>query len=143
MCILPLNIANEKIFFAFWMLFMLLFSVSILAIVNRILTLSLESFRKRAIRKLINMDKFREPSKMLIEDFLGRKVLKQTAIGDWYMLLQVGKNIDGHFFNLFVYELAKVYRREWELEYGEDVEANETLQHDNQEIPLIEVNSSQ
>ena len=128
MCILPLNIANEKIFFAFWLLFMLLFSVSVLAIVYRILTLASPSFRKRAIKKLIDMDRWR-PSK--IEDFLGRGILKPTAIGDWYMLLRVGKNIDGHYFNLFVDELAKVYKTEWNLEYGEDVEANdETLEQD-------------
>ena len=120
---------------------MLLFSVSVLAIVYRILTLASPSFRKRAIKKLIDMDRWR-PSK--IEDFLGGGILKQTAIGDWYMLLRVGKNIDGHYFNLFVDELAKVYKTEWNLEYGEDVEANdETLEQDKQEIPLIEVNSSQ
>ena len=140
MCILPLNIANEKIFFAFWLLFMLLFSVSILAFVYRILTLSSTSFRKRAIKKLIDIDRWRTSK---IEDFLGRGILKPTAIGDWYMLLQVGKNIDGHYFNLFVKELAKVYKTEWKLEYGEDLEANETLEQDNQKIPLVEVNSSQ
>ena len=140
MCILPLNIANEKIFFAFWLLFMLLFSVSILAIVNRIVTVSLQSFRKIAIRKLIEMGRFRRPAQMMIEDFLGREILEPRAIGDWYMLLQVGKNVDGHYFNLFVDELAKLHKAEWKLEYGEDVEANETLEQDNQGIPLIETN---
>ena len=142
MCILPLNIANEKIFFAFWLLFMLLFSVSILAIVNRILTVSSSSFRKIAIRKLIEMGRFRRPAQLLIEDFLGREILELKAIGDWYMLLQVGKNVDGHYFDLFVNELAKLFTTGWRLEYGDDVEANETLEQDNQGIPLIEVNSS-
>ena len=118
---------------------MLLFSVSILAFVYRILTLSSTSFRKRAIKKLIDIDRWRTSK---IEDFLGRGILKPTAIGDWYMLLQVGKNVDGHYFDLFVNELAKLLTTGWRLEYGDDVEANETLEQDNQGIPLIEVNSS-
>ena len=93
------------------------------------------------------MGRFREAGRRSIEDFLEKEILGLTAIGDWYMLLQVGENVDGHYFNLFVDELVKLYKTEWRLEYGEDVEAtgnaSTTLEQGNQEIPMMEVNSSQ
>ena len=135
MCILPLNIANEKIFFAFWLLFMLLFSVSILAIVNRIVTLSLPWRRKRAIRKLIKMGRFREASRRSIEDFLDKEILELTAIGDWYMLLQVGENVDGHYFNYFVVELSNALEKGWRYRSGLP-ELDEVSTDDDETRPL-------
>jgi len=49
LCILPHNIANQKIFLAFWFLFIVLFIVSTFGIIYRIFTLSLPIYRKNQI----------------------------------------------------------------------------------------------
>ena len=51
--------------------------------------------------------------KGLINDQTGtndfNKIFRKSNMGDWFMLHQIGKNVDGHYFKLFINELVKTF----------------------------------
>jgi hypothetical protein len=97
MCILPLNIVNEKIYIFLWFWMMLLMLLTTLVIIYR--TMIIFSPRMRAYLLFI---RFRLVKKECINI-----IVKKTKMGDWFLLYMLGQNIDSIIFKEVLHELAR------------------------------------
>ncbi|KAI1289286.1 Innexin inx2 [Halotydeus destructor] len=84
MCILPINIINEKIYIFIWFWFYFLLVVSFVAIIYRILTIINVKFRVMAFKSRCR----------IADDNTMETVASRIKIGDWFMLDLLSKNID-------------------------------------------------
>jgi hypothetical protein len=96
LCILPLNIVNEKIFIFLWFWFIILATLTFLLIVYRFIIITSHRFRvflfKRSYRRV------------RIEDI--KKLARNSSFGSWYLLYMIGTNIDKGIFCEAVKDLA-------------------------------------
>lgn len=97
LCILPLNIINEKIYFIMWFWFVFLAIVTGLFGVYRLFTLTQPSFRYKVLRRRALHAKAHHLRTIL-------RVRNQP--GDWFMLYMLCKNMDSGAFNELAKELA-------------------------------------
>ena len=83
MCILPINIVNEKIYIFLWFWFYFLALVSFIALIYRAVSIFVPRVRYMATmsRCLSNRDAL-------------HSVCKQCQIGDWFLLDMLSKNLD-------------------------------------------------
>jgi hypothetical protein len=102
LCILPLNIVNEKIFIFLWFWFIILATLTSLLIVYRFFMIASHKFRvflfKRHYRRVRTAD---------IE-----KVASNCSLGSWYLLYMIGRNIDTGIFCETIEALAANVERE-------------------------------
>lgn len=84
MCILPINIVNEKVYIFLWFWFYFLALVSFLALIYRSLTIFYPSIRVIAVHSHCRIT-----SPKLI-----REVLAYGRAGDWFVLDLLSKNMD-------------------------------------------------
>lgn len=84
MCILPINIINEKIYVFLWFWFYFLAVASVVAIVYRVLTIVIPR-----IRVLATQSRCRVVNREALET-----VVSKLRIGDWFLLDLLSKNID-------------------------------------------------
>jgi hypothetical protein len=84
MCILPINIINEKIYVFLWFWFYFLAVASVVAIVYRALTIVIPR-----IRILATQSRCRVVNREALET-----VVNKIRIGDWFLLDLLSKNID-------------------------------------------------
>ena len=84
MCILPINIINEKIYIFLWFWFYFLAIVSFIALIYRAVILFFPSTRIMATQSHCRVAK---PEAL-------RSVIKQCRIGDWFVLDLLAKNLD-------------------------------------------------
>merc|ERR1712008_670248 len=87
LCILPLNIVNEKIYIFLWFWFLILGVLSALVVVYRLVIII--SPRMRAYLLYI---RFR---------------LKKSKMGDWFLFYMLGQNVDSIIFKEVMHELAR------------------------------------
>ena len=95
LCVLPLNIINEKIYVFLWFWFVIVALITGLQIIYRMVVLALPSARKTLLRtraRLAPMPKV-------------EKISRESRIGDWFLLYQLGKNMDPLVFRDFMNEL--------------------------------------
>jgi hypothetical protein len=101
LCILPLNIVNEKIYIFLWFWFLILATLTFLLVVYRIFIITSLRLRvflfKRHNRRIRTAD---------IE-----KVARNCSLSIWYLLYMIGSNIDKGIFCEVVTELARKVRR--------------------------------
>ncbi|XP_050533272.1 innexin inx1 [Daktulosphaira vitifoliae] len=98
LCILPLNIVNEKTYIFIWFWFLLLLAALVLLVVHRILLLYNKNVRKNALR-------YRHYR--LINDDVAKAVTNKVSIGDWWVLYMLGKNLDPLIYRDVIREIAK------------------------------------
>ena len=90
LCILALNIINEKIFVFLWFWFVLLAIISALALVYRIVILSVPSLRVRVIMKKLHG----RVDQKIIEDLLSSPQHSWIdQIGDYWVFFLLSKNL--------------------------------------------------
>lgn len=97
LCILPLNIINEKIYIFLWFWFIILAAISGLAVLYHSVAFFCPHFRFLLLRLKSSIS----PREYL--NSLNRKLL----IGDWFVLYQVGKSVDSRLYAAVIAELAK------------------------------------
>lgn len=97
LCVLPLNIVNEKIYVFLWFWFILLTVVTGLSLVYRFAVVMGPQVRLYLLRA-----RSRLSSQEQIET-----IARKCQIGDWFVLYQLGKNIDPLIFKELVSDLAK------------------------------------
>lgn len=84
MCILPINIVNEKVYIFLWFWFYFLVVVSVLALIYRFFTFLYPRMRVMATHSHCRIS---NPKAI-------REVLKYGGIGDWFLLDMLSKNMD-------------------------------------------------
>lgn len=97
LCVLPLNIVNEKTYIFIWFWFMILATLLSILIIYRILIISMPKFRPRILHSK------NRAVPMEICEAITRKV----DLGDWWILLMLGTNLDPLIFREVISELAK------------------------------------
>ena len=97
LCILPLNIVNEKIYIFLWFWFIILGGLSALVIVYRFVIVV--SPKMRAYLLYI---RFR-----LIKREVINTIVKKSKMGDWFLFYMLGQNVDSIIFKEVMHELAR------------------------------------
>lgn len=97
LCVLPLNIVNEKIYIVLWFWFWFLVLITICQLIYRMATIMIPKVRVKVLRA-----RCRFTSSTDIEG-----VARSFSIGDWFVYNQVCKNVDPITFRDFTRELFK------------------------------------
>ncbi|XP_063696774.1 innexin shaking-B [Culicoides brevitarsis] len=95
-CILPLNVVNEKIYIFLWFWFILLFILSALTLFYRIIIIFSPRMRVYLLRL-----RFRLVRRDAIEI-----IVRRSKMGDWFLLYMLGENIDSIVFRDVMQDLA-------------------------------------
>lgn len=97
LCLLPLNIVNEKVYIFLWFWFILLAMLSTLVILYRLIIII--SPKMRAYLLYI---RFR-----LIRREVINTIVKKSYVGDWFLFYMLGQNVDSMIFKEVMHELAR------------------------------------
>ena len=97
LCILPLNVVNEKIYIFLWFWMILLFILTFLMLIYRVISIFSPKLRAYAMYVQYRMVK-RECINLII---------KKTKMGDWFLLYMLGRNINKTIHKELMHELAK------------------------------------
>jgi len=84
LCILSLNIINEKIYIFLWFWLAFLAIVTTIILIYRAFVIFFPSIRLTLLKKRAR----------LVEKNNLRELLELTDLGDWFLLMQIGKNVD-------------------------------------------------
>ena len=99
LCVLPVNIINEKVYIFLWFWFVLLAIVTGLHFIYRLVTVA-----SRAARKAVLLGR----SNLLVDGPTVDDINDNIGIGEWYFLCQVGANLDPYVFAQFLKEVKKI-----------------------------------
>lgn len=97
MCILPLNIVNEKTYIFIWFWYMILATLLTFVVIYRILMVALPRLRPR----LLHVNYKSIPIEVC------QSLTRKIELGDWWVLMMLGKNMDPLIFRELISELAK------------------------------------
>ncbi|OQR79945.1 innexin inx2-like [Tropilaelaps mercedesae] len=106
-CVLPINILNEKIYVILWFWLVGLTLVTALWLVFRAATILVPSLRERLL--LSNVCKYDTEAVNAI-----RYILREVDVGDWFIMYQVSKNIDPLHMAAFVKKLRLRFTKEFD-----------------------------
>lgn len=96
MCILPINIINEKIYVFLWFWFVFLAVVSCVAVAYRVIMIVSQEARTRSLKSRASL--------VAEGDF--KTILPKCGFGDWFVLHLLAKNLDSIHYRDFMKELA-------------------------------------
>lgn len=96
LCILPLNVVNEKIYVFLWFWFMLLGVLSAGCVLYRIVIIISPRMRVYLLRV-----RFR-----LIKPDAVDTLVRRSKMGDWFLFYMLGENVDTIIFRDVMHELA-------------------------------------
>ena len=97
LCVLPLNIVNEKIYVLMWFWFIILAVISGLSLMYRLAVILGSQVRFYLLRAQARL-----ASRNEVE-----LVARKCQIGDWFVLLLLGKNIDPLVYKELISDLAR------------------------------------
>ncbi|KAL4708713.1 hypothetical protein ACJJTC_017392 [Scirpophaga incertulas] len=97
LCVLPLNIVNEKIFVILWFWLIFLAFLSTLAVLYRFLVLALPPLRTALIVSQIRY----------IKKSVVSRIVKRFGFGDWFLLYLLGSNMNPIIYKELLLELSK------------------------------------
>lgn len=97
LCVLPLNIVNEKTYIFIWFWYIILAFLLCLLLAYRLVIICLPEFRPRLLRAR---------NKMLSRE-MAQSISRKTDIGDWWLLYMLGRNMDPFIYAEVVSELTK------------------------------------
>lgn len=95
-CILPLNVVNEKIYVFLWFWFIILSILTLVTIVYRIIIIFSPRMRVYLLRiryRLIRKDAI-------------DLIVRRSKMGDWFLFYMLGENVDSVIFRDVMHELA-------------------------------------
>lgn len=99
LCLLPLNIVNEKIYILLWFWFIILAVCSVISILYKIVLLSSRTARYYALHSMARLT----PKKEL------QKIVSKTTYGDWFVFFLLSKNMEVLSFRDVLGDLYKDY----------------------------------
>ncbi|CAG9785912.1 unnamed protein product [Diatraea saccharalis] len=97
LCVLPLNIVNEKIFVILWFWLIFLTLISTLAVLYRLFVLAFPPFRTALI-----MSQVRHIHRSVVS-----RIVKRFGFGDWFILYLLGCNMNPIIYKELIIELSK------------------------------------
>ncbi|XP_013777708.1 innexin inx2-like [Limulus polyphemus] len=101
LCVLPVNIINEKIYAILWFWFLIVTLLTGLALVYRFFTIVFPLMRYRSLflrNRQVNQDRL-------------WSVVQNFGRGDWFLLCLLGENIDETNFNELISDLAEDFSK--------------------------------
>ncbi|KAH8345022.1 hypothetical protein KR059_000631 [Drosophila kikkawai] len=98
LCILPLNILNEKIFVFLWAWFLLMALMSGLNLLCRLAMILSSYLREQMIRSQLRFMSMRHV----------QRALRDLTIGDWFLLMKVSVNVNPMLFRDLMQELCEL-----------------------------------
>ncbi|GAB6024878.1 hypothetical protein CHUAL_009991 [Chamberlinius hualienensis] len=96
-CVLPLNIVNEKIYIFLWFWFIILLILTAMVLIFRVVI-----FCCVRMRVFLLYVRFRIIPRDQINE-----LVKRTEIGDWFLFYMLGQNVDTLIFKDIIVDLAK------------------------------------
>lgn len=97
LCILPLNIVNEKTYIFIWCWFIILAVLLIGVVIYRLMIIVLPSVRVWLLQSINRM----------VPREAAQAIAQKTDLGDWWVLYMLGGNLDPPIFKDVVAELSK------------------------------------
>ncbi|XP_066140017.1 innexin shaking-B isoform X1 [Euwallacea fornicatus] len=101
LCILPLNVVNEKIYVFLWFWFVILSILTLLMVVYRVIII----FSPRMRVYLLRM-RYRLVRKEVIDT-----IVRRSKMGDWFLFYMLGENVDSLIFRDVLQDLAHKLNR--------------------------------
>ncbi len=101
LCILSQNIINEKMYLIIWFWMVGLLLISLPWLIFRLCTLLFEHFRFALVMGRTGLVSEKELRRSV------QKILSKCLLGDWFVITQIGKNVNTYFFRAFLHELAR------------------------------------
>lgn len=99
LCLLPLNIINEKIYIFLWFWFVFLAILTFLMLMAGLVIIACPSVR-------VYMLNLRFSQSQLSHLYI---IVRRSTIGDWFLLYLLGKNLDSYILKDVIAELAQRY----------------------------------
>lgn len=96
LCVLPLNIVNEKIYVFLWFWFIIVSVISGVSLIYRIMTIFGPQVRMYLLRAKSRLSDQRHID----------TIAQKCQIGDWFVLYQLGKNMDPLIYRELIQDLA-------------------------------------
>jgi len=115
-CILGLNVINDKVFMILWWWLFVLAAVSLSRFAFRIVQVSSSRVRFEMLRWRYRKYFKNHPHFLQLKIFL-----QECPLGDWFVLYQMSKNINKRFFMSFLAQLAKKISPDLELGNSGDI----------------------
>lgn len=97
MCILPINIVNEKIYVALWFWFYLIAVVTVLTLIYRLLVI---------VFNQLKVNRLKQFGRLCHREDL-EYIVNRMQIGDWFLLSLISKNMDPLNFKELINQLMK------------------------------------
>jgi len=91
LCVLSLNIINEKIYILLWFWLFFISGITAVHLVYRLLTIMMPY--SRAVLLVLRARMFKTSDLNIV-----KKILTYCYLGDWWVLYQLGRNSNTHFF---------------------------------------------
>jgi hypothetical protein len=96
LCILSINLLNEKIYFIMFFWFLTLAVLTFLQIVIRIIIILIPRKRETLLKNQAH-----------VSFEVASIIVKELSYDQWFTVYMMGKNMESSFFSLFIEELAK------------------------------------
>lgn len=97
LCILPLNIVNEKTYIFLWFWYIILATMLSVLVVYRAVILAVPSIRPTLLHARNKMVSRQDVS----------TISRKTEVGDWWLLYMLGRNMDPIIFKEVISDLSK------------------------------------
>ena len=101
LCVLGLNIINEKIYITLWFWFVFLALVTALYSVYVVALISMPGLRRSLVIKKANSQANRDHARHLVE---------KATIGDWFLIFLISRNLDSTMYNIFIEEISEKFK---------------------------------
>ncbi|KAK5641194.1 hypothetical protein RI129_009741 [Pyrocoelia pectoralis] len=111
LCVLPINVVNEKLFIFLWLWFYVLSLLSVLALFYRMLILFIPNFRLYLL-----MAQARYISRNHAE-----AIVKRLTYGDYFILYQMGKNLNPLIYKDLINGMGRILMDKTSLSYNPEV----------------------